>query len=453
LDTRTPPERPIPAKVSRPRVEWLRVYLPMSLLVVAAFAVTWHFVQPAPPTRVVIATGGKQGIYYATAQKYVDYFGANGVTLEVRETGGSVDNFKLLEQPDSGVDVAIVQGGSAPPPEQRSHILAVAGIYYEPVLVFYRGEPTVTRLSQLAGRTIAIGAPGSGVRGMAQMLLGESGVTAKGSGTTLVDLGGDLAADALAAGRVDAAFYVIAPDAPVVARLLRTAGVRLVSFDQARAEGRLHPFLSATTLYRGIVDVQHDLPPSDVQLLAAPATLVVRDTAHQAVVQLLVRAAQEVNSGATMLSDAGAFPAAEGSDLPFSRDARFFLKNPPSILHRTLPFWLASMVDRLIILVLPLLVVLIPLARMAPPLLRWRTQRKLLARYQRVRQIEENLAPTSPPAVLRAAVDELHAMDREIAALRVPVSFARELYNLRVNVGYVCTRLNDWIRSTADPTR
>ncbi len=429
--------------------DWLRIGVPGVLICVGAFAIAWHFVKPAPPSHVVIATGSKQGRYFAVAQRYADSFAANGITLEVRETAGSGENFKLLNDPASGVDIAIVQAGSSPAPSERPHVQAVAGIYYEPVIIFYRGDARMTQLSQLAGKRIAIGAEGSGVRIVARMLLDEAGVQDQAAGTAFVDVGGDAAADALSAGQVDAAFYVIAPDAAVIARLLATPGVHMMSFDHAHAYGRRHPFLSATTLYQGSVDLAKNLPDLDVQLIAAPATIVVRDTTHQAIIQLLVRAAQEVNAGATLLSDPGAFPIAERTELPANKDALYFLANKPSILHRTLPFWLASMVDRLIILLVPLLVVLIPLIRLMPPLFRWRVQRRIHNRYKRVRQIEEKLGPAAAQPDVEAGREELLAMEKDLATLKLPTSFAEQLYNLRTHVSYVRNRFDAWLARPA----
>ena len=128
------------ARLSDSWREWLKIGLPVLLLTALAFAVAWHFVQPAPPKHVVIATGSHEGAYYHVAGQYADYFAANGVKLEVKETGGSVENYKLLTTPDSGVDIAIVQSGSAPPEDQRPHVQAVAGIYYEPVWLFLSGR-------------------------------------------------------------------------------------------------------------------------------------------------------------------------------------------------------------------------------------------------------------------------------------------------------------------------
>ena len=192
--------------------------------------------------------------------------------------------------------------------------------------------------------------------------------------------------------------------------------------------------------------MRHDLPATDVQLVAAPATLAIRGSTHQAIVQLLVRAAQEMNRNATLLADGGTFPTAIGLELPVNHDARFFLQNPPSILHRTLPFWLASMIDRLIIMILPLLVVLIPLVRMTPAVLKWRTQRKLLARYKRVRQIELGLSDASPRLALESGIGELRAMDQDLSAMKLPVAYARDLFELRTSIAYVIRRLEGWQR-------
>ncbi len=421
--------------------ESLRVGVPLVVVALLAFAIAWHFTKPAPPNTVVIATGSHTGVYYAVATKYANYFAQNGINLVVRETGGTAENYKLITAPGGDVDIAIVQGGASPPAADRPHIQAVAGIYYEPVMVFTRGDGRPTQLSQLAGKKIAIGADGSGVRIMASLLLDEAGVKDAEAGTGFVGIGGDKAADALTSGDVDAAFYVISPDAPVVTRLLGTPGVHLMSFDHAHAYGRLHPFLSATTLYQGVVDIKRNLPDADTQLVAAPATLVIRDSTHPAVIELLVRAAEEFNSGTTLLSDAGTFPSADRSELPINKDAKYFLKNPPSILRRTLPFWMASIVDRLIILVVPLLVVVIPLIRMMPPLMKWRTTSKLLRRYKRVRQIEEQLTPDASATEIEAGRDELLAMEKSLGTLKIPVSFIEELYNLRMHVGHARSRL------------
>ena len=441
-DAPPPPPPPPPPTPSR-WTNWFRVILPSAVLLTLSFALAWHFVQPAPPKHVVIATGSSSGAYYAFAKQYADYFAANGIRLEVRETAGSIANYGLLMAAGSGVDLAIVQGGSAPPGARRAGIEAIAGIYDEPVLVFYRGSRRPTRVSQLGGLRIAIGNDGSGVRVMALSLLTGSGVTdGDPAGTRLTPEVGDAAADALSQGRVDAAFFVIAPTAPVVARLLATPDVHLMSFEQARAYGRRDASLAPVTLVEGSVDVARNLPDADVQLVAAPATVVMRAGTHQGVVELTVDAVEHFHAGGTLLSDAGAFPVPNRTDLRQNADARYFLTNKPSILRRTFPFWLASMIDRLLIMLLPLLVVLVPLSRLVPPLMRWNTQRRILVWYQRVGEIDKQVTPQADPATLRRAHLRATAIENDLVKLRVPLSYSQELYNLRVHVTYVRSRID-----------
>ena len=61
------------------------------------------------------------------------------MSVEVRETAGSVENLQLLGQPDQGVSVAIVQSGVATP-EELPRYYTLGSLYHEPLWVFYRGR-------------------------------------------------------------------------------------------------------------------------------------------------------------------------------------------------------------------------------------------------------------------------------------------------------------------------
>lgn len=104
------------------------------------------FVEAPPPRKIVIATGGQNGAYYAVAKKYAALVQKEGLTLEVRETAGSVENLKLLADKTSGVSIAIVQSGVAQP-EELTEFFALGSLYREPLWVFYRGDKRLERLS------------------------------------------------------------------------------------------------------------------------------------------------------------------------------------------------------------------------------------------------------------------------------------------------------------------
>ena len=168
------------------------------IVVGAAFWVTFHFVRPAPPSSFGIATGLESGAYHLFGKKYAELLSAEDITAEPRATTGSVENLKLLADDTSGIDVAFVQGGVGDP-EQYPNLVTLAALYYEPVWVFYRDDREFTRLSQLAGKHIAVGPEGSGSRALAQNLINAS---AMAPGTfRLSPLTGAPAAKALTEGR------------------------------------------------------------------------------------------------------------------------------------------------------------------------------------------------------------------------------------------------------------
>ena len=96
-----------------------------------------------------------------------------GITLDVRTTSGSVENFKLLTAEDSSVDMGFIQGGITNN-EENMDLESLGAMYYEPVWIFYRGEAELTRLSQLAGKRVSIGVEGGGTRRIANQLLDAS---------------------------------------------------------------------------------------------------------------------------------------------------------------------------------------------------------------------------------------------------------------------------------------
>ncbi len=432
--------------------ERARVWLPFVLLAAVGLGVAWWLAEPAPPGTVVIATGSPQGAYHLAAGRYEQVFADNGVTLERRTTAGSMENAQLLQ--DRVVDAALVQGGVLNAP-QRTGLEAVAAVFYEPLWLVRRASPggSATRpalnasvastqpggaLAGLAGLRIAVGPKGSGTRATAVSLLADHDLT---NAVTLLDTSGRPALQALRDGAIDAAFFVIAPTAPLIDALMRDASLEIVGLERAPGLARRYDTLEAVTLHRASFDPAEDLPHRDLRLLAPVATLVVHDEVHPAVVQLLVQAAQEAHHTGTLLNDPGVFPNVRMVDLPLHDDVRYHIENGPGFLQRQLPFWLASFIDRLVIFIIPLLVLLIPLAKAAPSVYRWRIRARIYRWYRTIRELDETLAVSHAAAMdrksLRAARHQLDQLDVEVLNVKVPLSYMEEFYNLRLHMGYV----------------
>ena len=196
--------------------------------------------------------------------------------------------------------------------------------------------------------------------------------------------------------------------------------------------------MARISLTEGAIDLAEGLPATDVDTVATAATLVAREELHPAVVGLLVRTAKLHYAGRGVLEDAGEFPSLELLDVPPSLAARTAVESGPSLLYRVLPFQLAALVDRLWILVLPLLTLLFPLFRVAPPLYRWRIRRRIFRWYGRVLALERRLrARHASAAELAEAAKELDRLDEELTAVTVPLSYADELYPLRQHLRMV----------------
>ena len=408
------------------------------LIVGIGFVIAFQFVQPAPPNRIVITTGSDAGAYYAYAGRYATILARNGVTLEVRTSAGSLQNIERLQNDEA--QVGFVQGGVVEPqgdPDEEdtdSRLLSLGSVFFEPVWVFYRGDRRFDRLTDLKGKRIAIGQEGSGVRQLAQQLLNANDIK---PGDHLLPLSGLKAAEELQQGRIDAAFIIAAENAPVVQVLLRSPGVKLMSFAQAEAYQRRFPFLTKLTLPQGVADLVRDYPPHDVTVLAPTANLIVRDDFHPALQSLLLQAATEVHGRAGFFQRAGEFPAYKDRLLPLSPEAARYFKSGPPFLQRYLPFWLAVLIDRLIVLLIPVFALLIPLLKVAPAIYSWRVRSKVFRCYGELKFLEEDLKQRFDAAKLPEYRSRLDVLDDEARGLKVPLAFTDLVYTLREHVNLV----------------
>ncbi|MNF45758.1 hypothetical protein D3C84_269000 [compost metagenome] len=141
------------------------------------------------------------------------------------------------------------------------------------------------------------------------------------------------------------------------------------------------------------------------------------------------------------MDQAGAFPSAEPHTFALSGDAEHYYNNGLPLLQRHLPFRIASLADRYIILLIPLLVVLIPLLKAVGPLYRWRIRARIYRWYKYLREIDRQLDAGTLPQRLDAEVARLEQLEDELAKVEVPLSYSNELYELHVHLRYVIERL------------
>ncbi|SAL70438.1 TRAP-type transport system periplasmic component-like protein [Caballeronia choica] len=417
------------------------------IFVVTMLLVVW-LVDPAPPRSITMSAGPRDSSLYLTAVEYRKILARNGIKLNVLVSDGSVQNLQRLLDPRQHVDLALVQGGSSDGlATSSSSLVSLGSVFYAPVVVFYRGRG-LTRLSQLAGKRIAIGREGSGTRMLSLKLLAANGIE-PGESTTLLPSDGLQAATQLVAGEADAA--ILNGDSAtrgLMLRLLKVPGISVMDFAEANAYTRLFSYLDEIDLPPGVLDLGRRIPPETVHLISPTVEIVARPTLHPAISDLIIEAAQEIHGMPGIMQQAGQFPSPVAHEYPISDDAKRYYRSGKSLLFRTLPFWIASVVDRLLFLLVPMAVLLVPALRLIPALYSWRVRSRIYRYYGSLIAIERGALDHSTEEERRALFAELDHIEESLDTLRTPLAYADAFYVLREHIGFVRARLTRAARAT-----
>jgi TRAP transporter TAXI family solute receptor len=424
---------------------WL---IPALLIALIAIFVGLKLLKPGAPTRVVLATGAPGGAYEGYGAKYVEIFKREGVKLDIKPTKGSVENLALLIDKTNDIEAAFLQSGIATE-AQRDELVSLGSLFYEPVWVFYR-EPAnkvrLTRITELAGKRIAIGAVGGGTRPVSLALLAANEITA--TNASFNDAASTVAAQMLQRGELDVVFIVAAPTSPVVRELLSAPNIQLMNMATADAYSRLVPALSKITIPRGVIDLKNDIPGEDVKTVAATATLVAMESLHPAIAYLFVKAAKEVHEGGSQLHAQREFPSVtkfQEFDVPENVERLY--KDGTPFLYRHMPFWLANLVQRLWVLLIPLGAILVSASDAIPKIMGYKMNFRVTQIYQAAHKLENDIIHASlgkekiQPALTQSFDERLHALMARTDKLHGPSSTLKSWYELRSHLELVQARL------------
>jgi TRAP-type uncharacterized transport system substrate-binding protein len=388
-----------------------------------------------PPRMIVMATGPEGGAYYEVGERYREALARANVDLRLLPTAGSAENLALLLDPHLEVSVALIQGGIISAGDS-SKLESLGTIFKEPLWWFHKREIRGEGVDGLRGQKISIGSEGSGTRALALELLKRNSLEKQVG--ELLALAPRAAAEKLLAGEIDVAFMMASWDSPVVQQLLADERIGLSGFPRADAYVELYPFLNKVVLARGVRDLAKDQPPMDLVLIATKASLVVRNDMHPAIQYLLLNAAMRIHSEPSIFQRANEFPAAEAIDIPLSNEALRFYKSGPPFPQDYLPFWMAVLTGKLIILLVPIFGVLYPMTQFLPRLYDWMMRSKILRMYGELRVLEDEVTDARGTGRdTGKIVARLDRLEQRAKHLRVPVAYASMLYTLRIDIDLV----------------
>jgi TRAP-type uncharacterized transport system substrate-binding protein len=420
---------------------WKELFAPSSratvliaALAVLAIGLCLRFVVTAPPHRLVIATDEADGYFTRTARIYGKRLAAQGVKLEIVNTRGAIENLTRLNAPGRSVDIALVNGGLTDG-NRSPHLESLGSIAYDPLWVVYRASlGEMSGLPKLRGLRIGIGRVGSGTESIARTILGACGIDEHNSALVQKHDTAESVRRAILAGELDAALVMGPPEDPGIRALFDQDGIVLMNLSDAEGLSRNLTFLHALVVPKSTVDPARQKPDSDLSIVASTITLVARNDVHPALVYLLMSIVDDVHEPPTLLSKENEFPADKDTDLPLSQEAETYYRSGRPFLQRYLPFGIASSVERLFKVVVPVALVAFPFLRLLPAFYQWRVKRRLALVYRQLLEVER--AVHAPEATLQPEEydAQISAIERRLRAETIPIMYSNELYALREHI-------------------
>ena len=384
---------------------------------------------PAPPTQIVIGTSPVGEHYHNLGSRYQGILAAAHMKVELRATNGAKENLGLLNDTNSGIQLAFMQGGISNS-RLAPDLMSLGRIDHQIFWLFYPTGETLTDLSQLKGKRIGLGAEGSGDRAVCEKILAVAGITY--DNTTLVTVAPENVINNLDGGAIDAVFRTFSPESPVLDALLRGPQYRLMSFSEAEALTRIFPYLVRLVLPRGAIDLSRKMPVSDTALVATTNVLLARKDIHPAVVDLLAQTTLQAHSTPGLFRKVGEFPTETDPEYPISQGARDFYRNGPSFLNRYLPFWMTNYAQRFLAVLVAVIAIVVPVFNYAPKLFLWLIRDRVRRLYRRLRMVDKALLSETNPAQMQILHSELENIAR--AANIVPMHSSELFFELRAHI-------------------
>jgi TRAP-type uncharacterized transport system substrate-binding protein len=416
-----------------------RRLLGIAAIIVAALTgggiwLAFSLLRPTPPRSVAMAIDPEGSFSAELGNRYRELLARDGIELRLVSTAGAVESMARLREPKAGISIAIIPGGISNRQESPG-LVSLGTLFYEPVWLFSRGQH-LESFEQLRNLRISIGPEGSASHVLALKFMARAGIIDQKS-ATLLSLTPEESSAKLLNGEIDAAVLMGAWETPAVRQLLIDKEIDLADIRRADAWIALYPFLNKLVLPAGVANMAENRPPTDMLLIAPKASLVVRGDLHPAIQYLLLEAASQIHSGPGVFHKAGQFPAPESIDLPLSTHARQFYKTGSPFLQRNLPFWLAVLVEQVLVLLLPVVGVIYPLLRLSPKIFMAIQTRRVYWLYSELRLLEKEVLSAGSTENAKEFSDRFDQLEDRVSRLWVPVSLRPQLYDLRSHIRLV----------------
>lgn len=410
------------------------------LIILIGFAAAYQFVEPSPPRTITIAAGEPGGAYYKYAEAYKTILREKGVELVIHKTRGALENLQLLEDNSSGIDLAFMQGGVGRLSESEE-ILSLGSLYYEPLWIFQRPGLKLNRINEMKGLRLAVGKKGSGTRILVVDLLELNGISEEN--TSFIGKGPQASADMLINGQVDIAFFVAAHSAIPLKNLFMSKPVSLMGIDRAEAYRMRFNYLNVIQIPQGVINFVKNIPGRDMKVLAPTAQLAARSSFHPALVDLVLQTARQVHRDGGPLEKQKEFPSPRYLEFELSEEAHRFFTGTTPFLQRYLPFWIATLISRAKVMILPFIAIVFPLFKLMPWIYRWRMRSRVYRWYSDLEEVGTRIREPDSPISFSENMAKLNQVEKSVANINVPKPYAENLFHLRMHIEMFRNKLKE----------
>lgn len=411
------------------------------LLAVFGVVALVAWVKPLPPGAVSMAVGAENSALARLGERYIVPFDEAGIELKLVYT----EPVEAADGSDQTVDAAFMVGGLF---DAKSVPLMVSlgSIEYAPLWVFYRDQVQVPGgvdlFDAFANRGLKIGLAGPASRAilgqMAQLRGFDLNVQAG-----FDPVSNRRVVDRFLAGDLDVVAIVDGYDSHHVSRLIQADGVSVFDMRYAKAYQRHIPFLELVSVPQGSLSLSTLKPDADITLVASTVSLLVNKDLHPAAQQLFLTATSDIE-GLTepFFARPGVFPAYLDPAVSLSSVAKRFYAEGGLPLSERLPYWLASLVDRLWLLMLGLLAVVYPIWRLVPRYRMIRSEMQVSDAYRVLRAIDAASSQTANVGELIELREDLNLLEDHLQQFWIASESMRWYYTLRNTLNQLRARLD-----------
>ena len=415
-----------------------QIFLYLSgLAILIAIAITVVKLFLLPPSSIDIAAGPKGSYLYETAQKYKVEFEKAGVQVNVMETGGTLENLEHVNHPDKLIEFGFLEGGAADRKDYPS-LESLGSIAYAPIWVFYRSDlGNIYDINELKGKRIAIGGTSQGIHANALDLLNAVGINS--SNSKLLNIGREEALKALHSNQIDAMFYSAPAEDTLVKILFNDARLKPLQWPDAEGIASNLREYHVLNLPFGAIDLANSMPAKDMKVLATTITVITKKDTHSALIYLMMGVMDDIHEAPSIMHAENEFPSDKDVDFPLSDDAEdYYKKGGKPFLQRYLPYWAASFLGKLLLILVPLLAIFYPLSQAYPSLQQWYYTNRVNRFYDQLVKIEKRLDHRADLETIKYDLQILRAeIELLIKLEKIPSTYTNLLYDLRGHVSQV----------------